>query len=730
VRIIFPFVGDTVGGSHHSAALLMKELRSLGIEPLVLIHQPGPLALFFDRSAIPYEISNLPFWHSDGGLVFRTIRALSLIPRLFLRLRHCRPEVVHVNDGRMAISWALPCLLAGVRLIIHQRTCLAPSRAYKFALLLASRVVSISEFTENSLPNWAKKKSRLLFNPFESVPIGTRSQVREDVRSELELGSDSRIIVFVGTIQEQKRPLVALKALAQFRQSGGENAALLMIGRISNEDRQTLSSMIEELKLDNYVKILGFRDDVSRFIMAADVLVAPAIGEGHGRVVVEAMLAGTPVVASASGGHLEIIEHRMSGLLFPPDDARALADALLHLFVDSENSARLSSNAFIATFQKYSKNKHASDMFLIYRQTLGRVAIVIESMGGGGAQQVVGQLLSKWVDRGDSPVLITFNSNHDDSTVIPLGVELHRVDSQGPSNGWRQAVVANLARLWRIRRAIKNTRARRVVSFVTATNVLAILATIGLRVKVIVSERNDPLRQDPGRSWSVLRRLLYPFAWRVTANTRSALTAFAGHVSSRRLEFVPNPVRQKVNLSLSEATEPPFVLAVGRLHPQKNYPILFKAFAKADLLGWRLRVLGEGIERDKLLTLASDLGIAERLDLMGYVEDPFPHYLSARLFVMASAYEGSPNALWEAMGTGLPALVSDTIDGVREICDGGQDIRFFSSGEVLDLTRQLVAMSDSLITPKRSKQNVDLVARKFAIDDVFLAWDKVIFKNI
>ena len=362
-----------------------------------------------------------------------------------------------------------------------------------------------------------------------------------------------------------------------------------------------------------------------------------------------------------------------------------------------------------------------------YRRSFGRVALVIESMGGGGAQQVVAGLLEQWVKRGDDPVLITFQPESSDTVHPPSTVQRYVIGNFGRSNYWLKAIISNLKRIFRLRRAIINGNVDTVVTFMTTTNILTVLATLNLDVRVVISERNDLSRQSLKRCWQILRRLTYPLAYRVTANTKAALSAMSGYVSSDCLALVRNPLRRDQGAP-AENLEPPFVLAVGRLHHQKNYPALLNAFAKARLHGWRLRILGDGEERENIENIAAKLGIAALLDMPGHVEDPFPHYRAARTFVMLSNHEGSPNALWEAMSCGLPSIVSDSIEGAFEVAQAGEHVIAVPSNDEERVATALKTLAlDCEYRKKIGQKAASLVAREFEIDNIVKSWDEAIF---
>ncbi|MEW6593824.1 MAG: glycosyltransferase [Thermodesulfobacteriota bacterium] len=354
--------------------------------------------------------------------------------------------------------------------------------------------------------------------------------------------------------------------------------------------------------------------------------------------------------------------------------------------------------------------------------------IVIESMGGGGAQQVVASLLRHWTQMGLEVHLITLRPADTDVFDVPQAVR-RQVLGEANSRNFLIALRNNLRRVQALRGALRESGAGVVLSFVTATNVLTILASLWLRCRVIVSERNDPRLQKIPWVWKLLRRVVYPLADFVTANSRAAVATLAEMGVSKRLTWVPNPLRHPNSCDAAKREDGSHVmLAVGRLHHQKGYDILLKAFCVAvpAMAGWRLRILGAGALESELRVLSDQLGIGGRVDFLGYLPDPFPYYKAADLFVMASRYEGSPNALWEAMSCGVPAIVSSNIAGALEIMEHGKSGWIFPCDDVDALAaamRELAGRHDLRIRLGRAGQQAVQI---FADDKVFGIWDELI----
>jgi GalNAc-alpha-(1->4)-GalNAc-alpha-(1->3)-diNAcBac-PP-undecaprenol alpha-1,4-N-acetyl-D-galactosaminyltransferase len=222
-----------------------------------------------------------------------------------------------------------------------------------------------------------------------------------------------------------------------------------------------------------------------------------------------------------------------------------------------------------------------------------------------------------------------------------------------------------------LRRTLKQIQPDAVLSFLTQTNILTILATRGLGIRTVVSERNDPRLQKHRKHVELLRNAAYRWADCVTANSHGAVGAMADFVPAEKLAFLPNPLSVRDDGEVVEFDAPTFI-TVTRLVEQKGLDVLLRACAKAFriLPSWRLAIVGDGPLRDELESLAAQLGIADRIAWMGHVKDPAPYLRAAEFFVLTSRFEGSPNALLEAMAVGLPAVVSDASPGPIELIGG------------------------------------------------------------
>lgn len=147
-----------------------------------------------------------------------------------------------------------------------------------------------------------------------------------------------------------------------------------------------------------------------------------------------------------------------------------------------------------------------------------------------------------------------------------------------------------------------------------------------------------------------------------------------------RVRTVPSPVLDAERLAAQPPPQhpwfrpgaPPVVLGVGELSPRKDFETLLRGFARLRAgRSCRLLILGRGGRRDALLTLAAELGVADDVELPGFVADPYPYMAHAAAFALTSRWEGMPVVLIEALALGTPVLAADCPSGPSEILGGG-----------------------------------------------------------
>ena len=176
---------------------------------------------------------------------------------------------------------------------------------------------------------------------------------------------------------------------------------------------------------------------------------------------------------------------------------------------------------------------------------------------------------------------------------------------------------------------------------------------------------------------------------RITGRKASDIVVIRNPVITPRIfrlarEPVPHPWLVKGNV--------PVIVGIGRLTRQKDFPTLIRAFAtvRSKLL-CRLIILGEGKDRDDLEQLAMRLSQSEHIAMPGFVENPYAYLKAAAMFVLSSAWEGSPNALTEALALGVPVVATNCPSGPCEILKDGAIGRLVPVGDPDALAKAMLA---------------------------------------
>jgi glycosyltransferase involved in cell wall biosynthesis len=366
--VLFPFVGDSLGGSHVSALTLIDALPALGIQPVVGLHQAdGPLAAHLKSRGTPFEALPPDGVVTGGPLPIEFIRMLRASVSLAPMLRARSWRLIHTNDARMHMTWTLAARRAGCAHIWHQRT-ISPSRRLGLYSRSPARVLTISEYCRSGLPSAMAARARVVDEPFDlpEMSSGAKAEHRRRLTQEFSIPPDAAIVGFVGNMEAQKRPGLFLEIAAMQTQRAGDNCHFIMIGDTRSFLTSERQAELQREGLAGRVHMPGPRFPILPYMAGFDVLVSPGVGEGLGRTVIEAMLLSTAVIAADDGGHRDIVAHRRTGLLARPDEAADFVDKLSTLLDDREHRGELAAAGRTATHKRYDAHRHAATLVDIY----------------------------------------------------------------------------------------------------------------------------------------------------------------------------------------------------------------------------------------------------------------------------------------------------------------------------------------------------------------------------
>lgn len=363
----------------------------------------------------------------------------------------------------------------------------------------------------------------------------------------------------------------------------------------------------------------------------------------------------------------------------------------------------------------------------VLRSTAGdaKLLIVLPALGAGGAERVATMLSNHWAHEGRSIVIVTFEAP-ETKPYYPVDdrIDLRPLDVPSiPKPKWR-AVQQTWRRVRALRAVIDETQPDVILSFLTKTNIIALLAA-PKTLPVIISERNNPYLQRFDPMWRMMRALTFPGAHSFVAMTPEAIAYYPEH-QRPRARVIPNPV--SLPADWQDRRSGRTLTAVGRLHPQKRFDLLIDAFAKiADAQpDWQLVIWGEGSERAALEAQTRRLGLQHRLTLAGLTPEPASWIETADILVMSSDYEGWGNVLTEALAAGVPAISTDCDFGPGEIIDHDECGLLVPCGDADALSKALTRVMENPDLRVRFAANGLEKARRFQVDAIARKWDEVI----
>lgn len=373
------------------------------------------------------------------------------------------------------------------------------------------------------------------------------------------------------------------------------------------------------------------------------------------------------------------------------------------------------------------QEKKADPVFGV--QIKPKLIFIIPSLQVGGAEKVMLSLAQAFQRRSYDTELWSLDP-HGPLTKDAAGLQ----GNTNPSNiPLRPKTIRLLKNMFLIALHLsRRTGPTVIVSSVSGTNIFAcILKTFVAKNIVLIIREATTIKNYRSRWKFRLARKFYRNADRIVAVSEEVREdlVYNMKITKEQVIVINNPVDKDRAQTLSDKalpvplpTDKKIVLYVGRMRPEKGPDVLLKAFAickrKSDTI---LIMVGSGPEFHTLQKLALKLGISEQVNFVGHMENPFPFFKHAHLFVLPSRWEGFVNVLLEAMAVGVPNIIaSNCRGGPEEILCHGKYGTLVPSGDVEALAQAMDTTLDNL----RIASTYDISA--YQPENVFLAYEKLI----
>ena len=358
----------TWGGGEQQTLLLARGLVERGHQATVVCQPGSPLAERCRRAGLPVEELRM-----RGEADFRAAWALRRI------IRQGGYDIVHLHTAHAhTLGAAAVCLARRCRCIVSRRV-IAPVAvgllsAFKYHHGVA-RYIAISEAVRDTLLRGGVEPERVVVVHSGIELDRLAGATAAGLREELGLPTEAPVVGHVGALTRAKGQRTLLEAVPLVLEAEPQ-ARFVIVG--DGELGEALQARARELDIAERVVFTGFRSDVPRLLALFDVFCMPSLSEGLCTSALEALALSKPVVASAVGGLPEIVRDGQTGLLVPPGDAKALAEALVRLLRDRQLAATLGQRGKRLVEAEFTADAMVEGTLRVYREVMN------ESTGGQG----------------------------------------------------------------------------------------------------------------------------------------------------------------------------------------------------------------------------------------------------------------------------------------------------------------------------------------------------------
>lgn len=344
---------------------------------------------------------------------------------------------------------------------------------------------------------------------------------------------------------------------------------------------------------------------------------------------------------------------------------------------------------------------------------------VTPNLANGGAERVTAVLTSGFAKKGYK-VILAFMKDAQNVYSLDEGVETEYLFTQG--NQLKRIIT----KIWKLRKLIASHPGASVVAMLSYETLYTFIASFGLKCRVVYSLRNDPANMK-SRLERFMWKKIYPRADKIVFQTEDAKNFFPNQVRDKGV-IIPNPINQELPKPF-EGVRSTEVVTVGRLAPQKNYPLLLDAFKEVhqSFPDWKLKIYGQGPLEEELKALCREYSIEDTVEFCGFASNVSEKIYKSGMFVLSSDYEGMSNAMLEALAMGIPCVCTDCpVGGARMV------MRNRESGILVPVRdkRALVAAMEEVMGNEslaaHLSENAVQIRFELSVDKILEKWEQVL----
>jgi len=331
-------------------------------------------------------------------------------------------------------------------------------------------------------------------------------------------------------------------------------------------------------------------------------------------------------------------------------------------------------------------------------------------------ERVMSELAGFFCQKNDLEVhLILYGNMPELFYAVPANLKIHIPGTDFNKN---RRFLSTILRLFYLRQNVKKINPEAILSFGELWNSFVLIGLLGLHFPVYISDRCSPEKKFSFfHSW--LRKLLYPGATGIIAQTNKAKELYSYQFKHNNIKVIGNPIRE---ISRPVEARQNVVLMVGRLIRSKNQDKLIKLFLNLNSTDWSLVLVGydhlQQYNYESLIKLIREHNAEQRVFLEGKQYDVDYYYRTSKIFAFTSSSEGFPNAIGEAMSAGLATVAFDCIAGPSEMIKDGLNGFLVPLNDYAQFQEKLEILMNNEDLRASFGRNAQEDIKKFSVNDI------------
>jgi len=384
VKILFIHERGGIGGAGNVLYSILSRLDRSKFKPIVVLGSKGILVEKISALNIKCYVCPMPelapLTNKSGKFLVYTLIAslrnfciiLSLTRHLLYIIDSENPDIVYANSLIAQLAGSFAAKIRNKKLVWHVHNIQPPLlRQELFKLMvrwLPDKVIVVSEAVRNNIKTNTHSDSKIcrIYNGINAETTNFAKDIRLNLYAELGIPDDCYIVATISSLRPWKGHEDFIKAAYLVKQKFAQCRFLIIGEEILNRERgysEHLKALARRLGLERDIIFTGFREDVRTIMAISSIIVQPSNKpDPFPMVILEAMAAAKPIVASNIGGIPEMVEDGKTGLLIPPNEPEALAQAILKLLKDREDAERMGRAAFDLVKEKFTLEKFIREL--------------------------------------------------------------------------------------------------------------------------------------------------------------------------------------------------------------------------------------------------------------------------------------------------------------------------------------------------------------------------------